>query len=74
MLKKHFWLILALITLIALGLRLYQIGQVPHGMTWDEAAIGYNGWAVITTHRDEWFKLMPISFKSFGDYKAPFAI
>lgn len=74
MLKKHFLLLLLMITLSALGLRLYQIGQVPHGMTWDEAAIGYNGWSVATVHRDEWLKFMPISFKSFGDYKAPFAI
>lgn len=43
-------------------------------MTWDEAAIGYNGYAVLTTRRDEWLKRLPISFRSFGDYKAPLAI
>ncbi len=74
MFKRHFYFLLIIITLMALALRIYQIGQVPHGMTWDEAAIGYNGWSIMTTHRDEWLHLMPISFKSFGDYKAPLAI
>ena len=72
--KKRFYLFLIAISLLALVLRIYQIGQVPHGMTWDEAAIGYNGWSIATTHRDEWLHFMPISFKSFGDYKAPLAI
>lgn len=64
----------ALIILVASALRLYQLAEVPHGMTWDEAAIGYNGWSVATTGRDEWLRKLPISFKSFGDYKAPLAI
>ena len=62
------------ILLIAAFLRTYKLGEVPHGMTWDEAAIGYNGHAVLTTRRDEWLTRLPISFRSFGDYKAPFAI
>lgn len=50
------------------------MAEVPHGMTWDEAAIGYNGYAIFTTRRDEWIHRLPVSFRSFGDYKAPFAI
>ena len=60
--------------MIAAFFRLYALGQVPHGMTWDEAAIGYNGYAVISTRRDEWLTRLPVSFRSFGDYKAPLAI
>jgi GT2 family glycosyltransferase len=71
--KPYFW-ILAAVILIAAVLRLIYLGQVPHGMTWDEAAIGYNGYAVIQTRRDEWLQFLPISFRSFGDYKAPLAI
>lgn len=59
---------------LAILTRFYQLGMIPHGMTWDEAAIGYNGYAVITTRRDEWLQKLPISFQSFGDYKAPVAI
>ncbi len=68
--------ILALIAILFLAtvLRLYQLGIVPAGMTWDEAAIGYNGYGVIQTRRDEWLQKLPVSFKSFGDYKAPAAI
>ncbi|OGJ15998.1 MAG: hypothetical protein A2632_01460 [Candidatus Pacebacteria bacterium RIFCSPHIGHO2_01_FULL_46_16] len=62
------------VLLLAIFFRFWQLGQVPHGMTWDEAAIGYNGYAVITTRRDEWLERLPISFRSFGDYKAPLAI
>lgn len=65
---------LVAIVLIAALLRLNQLGEVPHGMTWDEAAIGYNGYAVLTTRRDEWLTKLPVSFRSFGDYKAPLAI
>lgn len=66
--------VLCLVVVVALLLRSWQLGIVPHGMTWDEAAIGYNGYAVLTTRRDEWLKRLPISFRSFGDYKAPLAI
>jgi 4-amino-4-deoxy-L-arabinose transferase-like glycosyltransferase len=43
-------------------------------MTWDEAAIGYNGFAILNTRRDEWLNRLPVSFMSFGDFKAPLAI
>lgn len=72
--NKRYWLLFFLILLIAGIIRGYKLGDVPHGMTWDEAAIGYNGFAIWKVHRDEWLNKMPISFRSFGDYKAPFAI
>lgn len=67
-------LIIFFILILAAGLRFYHLGQTPSGMAWDEAAIGYNGYAVWTTRRDEWLERLPISFRSFGDYKAPLAI
>jgi len=73
--KKHWFFLSCLFVIgVAAFLRLYKLGSVPHGMTWDEAAIGYNGFAVLTTRRDEWLVHFPISFKSFGDYKAPLSI
>jgi len=65
---------LFLILLLAFILRFYKLAEVPHGMAWDEAAIAYNGFAIFNTRRDEWLQRLPISFRSFGDYKAPFAI
>ncbi|MBD3279302.1 MAG: hypothetical protein GF390_01160 [Candidatus Pacebacteria bacterium] len=75
-LKQHQKLLglVFLVLLLSLFLRFFKLAQVPHGMTWDEAAIGYNGYAILHTRRDEWLVRLPISFKSFGDYKAPLAI
>lgn len=72
--RKNYLLALFFIIIVAAGLRLYKLDQVPSGMSWDEAAIGYNGFSIATTHRDEWLHFMPISFQSFGDYKAPLMI
>ncbi len=71
---KNRWLLFLVLIGLATFLIGYKLGQVPHGMTWDEAAIGYNGYAVITTRRDEWLERLPVSFRSFGDYKAPLGI
>lgn len=72
MLKKIWPLFLIL--LLAFILRFYKLAEVPHGMAWDEAAIAYNGFAIFNTRRDEWLQKLPVSFRSFGDYKAPLAI
>ena len=62
------------ILLLASILRFYQLGNIPRGMSWDEVAIGYNGYGIATVRRDEWLNRLPITFKSFGDFKAPLAI
>ncbi|HEX7017959.1 MAG TPA: hypothetical protein VF209_03575 [Patescibacteria group bacterium] len=72
--RRWYGLVFICILVIAVFLRFYKLGQVPAGMTWDEAAIGYNGFAIWETRRDEWLQLLPVSFRSFGDYKAPLAI
>ncbi len=73
--KKHFRLISFVLLVVLFGAsRFYQLAEVPRGMTWDEAAIGYNGYAIVHQRRDEWLEKLPISFRSFGDYKAPLAI
>jgi hypothetical protein len=66
--------LLLFVLLVASFLRLYKLAELPSGLTWDEAAIGYNGYAISTTGKDEWLKQLPVSFRSFGDYKAPLAI
>lgn len=72
--KHHLIMLFLLILFVAAFLRLYKLGSLPVGLTWDEAAIGYNAFGITTVHRDEWLNRMPISFKSFGDYKAAAAI
>lgn len=67
---KLWWLVI----IIALATRLLFLGQIPAGLTVDETAIAYNGYGIWTQHRDEWLNKMPVSFRSYGDYKAPLAI
>ncbi len=66
-LRKN-WL-LALILLLAAVLRFYHLGSNPPSLHWDETAIGYNAYSILKTGRDEYGQLMPLIFKSFGDYK-----
>lgn len=65
--KKYWILILAL--LIGSFLRLYQLGLIPNALTWDEAALGYNAFSILKTGKDEYGTMLPIIFKSFGDFK-----
>lgn len=73
--KKWFWgSVLAVILLIGLGLRLYSLTDVPHGFFADEAAIGYNAYSILHYGTDEYGKIFPLFFQSFGDYKDPVQI
>jgi 4-amino-4-deoxy-L-arabinose transferase-like glycosyltransferase len=63
--------IIILIGILLLGsvLRLWHITSNPIHLTQDEAALGYNAFSILKTGRDEYGKLLPLVFKSFGDYK-----
>ncbi len=63
------WIFLLFIVLIAFFLRIYKVGSNPPGLTADEAAIGYNAYSILKTGRDEYGTLLPVVFKSFGDFK-----
>lgn len=65
--KKYIILIIALI--LGFYLRFHNFAVFPNGLTWDEAALGYNAFSILKTGRDEFGKFLPIIFKSFGDYK-----
>jgi len=60
-----------IIILIAAFLRLYQLGNVPPSPDWDEAALGYNAYSILKTGRDEFGNFLPLSIRSFDDYKPP---
>jgi hypothetical protein len=62
------------IMLLAAVLRLWQLGAVPSSMNADEIAIGYNAYSILKTGKDEYGASMPLSFRSFDDYKAPLYI
>ncbi|MCD8545929.1 phospholipid carrier-dependent glycosyltransferase [Candidatus Woesebacteria bacterium] len=74
---KDHWVyavVVGFILFLAAFTRLWQLGSLPVGLTWDEAALGYIGQMVVTTGMDEHFDRLPIVFQSFGDYKAPLAM
>lgn len=62
------WLLLIILSVAAV-LRLWNLGNIPPHLTPDEAALGYNAYSILKTGRDEYGKVLPIIFKSFGDYK-----
>jgi 4-amino-4-deoxy-L-arabinose transferase-like glycosyltransferase len=64
-------LILAFILLMAAGLRFFRLGDVPASLNWDETALGYNAYSVLKTGRDEYGVIMPLTLRSFDDYKPP---
>lgn len=66
-LKKNWKIILILV--FALALRTFKLGSNPVSLDWDEASLGYNAFSILETGRDEYGKLFPLIFKSFGDYK-----
>lgn len=62
---------LILILVLAAFLRLWNISNYPSGFTPDEASFGYDAYSILKTEKDQWGQIFPLSFRSFGDFKAP---
>jgi len=56
---------------LALFIRLVGITKVPISINWDEAGFGYSAYSLLITGKDEYGVVMPLQFKSVGDYKNP---
>jgi 4-amino-4-deoxy-L-arabinose transferase-like glycosyltransferase len=67
--KKIVNFLLLAIVVIAAALRLWQLGLVPPSPDWDEVALGYDAYSIMTTGRDEFGKFLPVVLRSFDDYK-----
>lgn len=63
-----------LITCIGGILRFTNLDKHPNSLNVDEVSIGYNAYSILKTGKDEYGNLMPLSFKSLGDYKPPIYI
>jgi len=63
--KEKFILIIILI--LGFFVRIVRYNYPP--LLWDEASLGYNAYSILKTGRDEYGQLLPLIFKSFGDYK-----
>jgi len=67
------WHTLALVSVVALAavLRLYHLASLPNGFNQDEAANGYDAYAIAHTWRDHHGQFLPILLQSFGDWVSP---
>lgn len=64
-------ILLAVIFLLGLFLRLYKLDHIPPGVIDDEASAAYDSWLISQSGRDQWGKVLPLQFRSFGDYRLP---
>lgn len=69
--NKLFKIIFLLIIFISVFLRFYKLGSNPPSIDWDEASIGYNAYSILQTGADEYGNKLPLSIRSFDDYKPP---
>jgi 4-amino-4-deoxy-L-arabinose transferase-like glycosyltransferase len=59
------------ILVIALVVRLWDLGNMPPGLNQDEAVGGYDAYCISTNLRDHHGSFLPIIFESFGDWVSP---
>lgn len=64
-------ILLLLIFIFAFILRFWQLGNNPPSLDWDEASLGYNAYSLLRTGADEYGNFLPLSIRSFNDYKPP---
>jgi 4-amino-4-deoxy-L-arabinose transferase-like glycosyltransferase len=60
-------LFLGLILIFALFVRVYKLSEVPYGFHIDEASLGYNGYSLLLTGKDDNNHPFPLYVDMFGD-------
>lgn len=68
---------LGAILLLAAVLRLAWLGELPAGLSHDEAVKGYDAWSILHTGRDQYGSRLPLVFRALGDQREavlPYAI
>lgn len=61
------WIILGIILIFSLFLRVYDLSSIPLGFHIDEASLGYNGYSLLLTGKDESNNPLPLYINMFGD-------
>lgn len=74
LLSNHIYLLLLIIVAFSFAIRVYKVDSVPPSLTWDEAAVGYNAYTIANFGKDEYGKVLPLYFRSFGEDKQPLHI
>ena len=63
------WIILGIIVAFAVFLRVYSLSSAPSGFHIDEASLGYNGYSLLATGKDENNNKLPLYIDMFGDQR-----
>lgn len=62
-------IIFAIIFVIAVFFRFWNLSSLPSGLNWDEISHGYNAYSLLKTGHDQWGQAWPIfNFRAYGDY------
>lgn len=65
------YIFLTLTVLLSAILRFSWLGNIPPSLYSDEASQGYNAYSILSTGKDEYGTFLPVSIRSFGDWKPP---
>lgn len=68
--KLHHSLLIFVVILAGI-LRFFLLGQIPPSLDWDEASLGWNAYSILETGSDEYGSVLPLSIRSFNDFKPP---
>lgn len=60
---------IGVIVVLGLFLRVWGLNESPPSLGFDEAALGYNAYSILKTGKDEYGNFLPLSLRSFNDYK-----
>ncbi len=65
--KLIVYFLLGVIFILAIFLRIYKLDQYPVGFHQDEASLGYNGYSLMLTGKDDNGNKLPLYIDMFGD-------
>lgn len=69
--KTKIWFLLFAILTLSVVFRFFNLSSNPPSLDWDEASLGWNAYSLLKTGSDEYGVNLPLSIKSFNDYKPP---
>ena len=59
-------IVIVLIFIMAFGLRIYRLGEIPHGINIDEAGMAYDAFCLLHFRVDRSLNQLPVYFVNFG--------
>ena len=65
--NRHPWLFLMGLTIFALIIRVYRLGNIPAGIFRDEATNGYDAYSLLKTGKDIHGDILPFFMNHYGN-------